>query len=100
MTGLGFLQVTIMFVWGQLAFGVDLLGHLDGFIIMTAVTSGAASALGLLLATICKTRGQLNGLSVVVILTMSALGGSMVPRYIMSQSLRDAGLWTFQCLGT
>ncbi len=95
MTGLGFVQVTIMFVWGQLAFGVDLLGHLDGFIIMTAVTSGAASALGLLLATLCKTRGQLNGLSVVVILTMSALGGSMVPRYVMSQSLRDAGLWTF-----
>ncbi len=26
---------------------------------------------------------------------MSALGGSMVPRYVMSQSLRDAGLWTF-----
>ncbi len=95
MTALGFIQVTIMFIWGQLAFGIDLVGHLDGFIIMTTVTSGAASALGLLLATLCKTRGQLNGLSVVVILTMSALGGSMVPRYVMSQSLRDAGLWTF-----
>ncbi len=42
MTGLGFVQVTLMFIWGQVAFGVDLLGHLDGFIIMTAVTSGAA----------------------------------------------------------
>lgn len=95
LTVLGILQTTLMFVWGQLVFGVDLLGHLDGFLIITGVTSGAAAAFGLLLATLCRTRGQLNGLSVVVVLTMSALGGSMVPRYVMSQSLRDAGLWTF-----
>lgn len=95
LTVLGILQTTLMFLWGQLVFGVDLLGHLDGFLIITGVTSGAAAAFGLLLATLCRTRGQLNGLSVVVVLTMSALGGSMVPRYVMSQSLRDAGLWTF-----
>lgn len=95
LTALGVVQTTVMFAWGQLVFGVDLLGHLDGFLIMTLVTAGAAAAFGLLLATICRTRGQLNGLSVVVVLTMSALGGSMVPRYVMSQTLRDAGLWTF-----
>lgn len=95
LTLLGLVQTTLMFVWGQVIFGIDLLGHLDGFLIMTLVTAGAAAAFGLLLATLCRTRGQLNGLSVVVVLTMSALGGSMVPRYVMSQSLRDAGLWTF-----
>ncbi len=95
LTALGVVQTTVMFVWGQLVFGIDLLGHLDGFFIMTIVTAGAAAAFGLLLATLCRTRGQLNGLSVIVVLTMSALGGSMVPRYVMSQSLRDAGLWTF-----
>jgi len=95
LTLLGLVQTTLMFVWGQAIFGIDLLGHFDGFLIMTLVTAGAAAAFGLLLATLCKTRGQLNGLSVVVVLTMSALGGSMVPRYVMSQSLRDAGLWTF-----
>jgi len=95
LTALGVVQTTVMFAWGQLVFGIDLLGHVDGFLIMTLVTAGAAAAFGLLLATICRTRGQLNGLSVVVVLTMSALGGSMVPRYVMSQTLRDAGLWTF-----
>jgi len=95
LTALGVVQTTLMFAWGQLVFGIDLLGHFDGFLIMTLVTASAAAALGLLLATCCKTRGQLNGLSVVVVLTMSALGGSMVPRYVMSQSLRDVGLWTF-----
>ena len=95
LTALGVVQTTIMFAWGQAVFGIDLLGHLDGFLIMTIVTAGAAAAFGLLLATLCRTRGQLNGLSIVAVLSMSALGGSMVPRYVMSQSLRDAGLWTF-----
>ncbi len=95
LTLLGFTQTTLMFVWGQWAFGIDLYGHFDGFVMITTVTAGAAAAFGLLLATLCRTRGQLNGLSVVVVLTMSALGGSMVPRYVMSESLREAGLWTF-----
>lgn len=95
LTALGFIQVTVMFVWGQIVFGVDLVGHLDGFVMMTLVTSSAAAAFGLFLATLCKTRGQLNGLSVILILTMSALGGSMVPRYVMSERMRELGLWTF-----
>ena len=95
LTFLGLLQVSVMFIWGQIVFGIDLLGHLDGFIMMTVVTASAAAAFGLFLATLCKTRGQLNGLSVILILTMSALGGSMVPRYVMSQRMREAGMWTF-----
>ncbi|WP_342190404.1 ABC transporter permease [Stieleria varia] len=95
LTLLGIVQVSVMFAWGQLVFGVNVIGHWDGFLMMTTVTSFAAAAFGLMLATLCKTRGQLNGLSVILILTMSALGGSMVPRYVMSQQMRDVGLWTF-----
>jgi ABC-2 type transport system permease protein len=60
LTMLGIAQTTLMFVWGQVVFGVDLWGHLDGFLIITVVTAGAAAAFGLMLATLCKTRGQLN----------------------------------------
>ncbi|MDB4393768.1 ABC transporter permease [Rhodopirellula sp.] len=95
MSCVGVLQVGVMFVWAQFVFNVDLLGHLDGFLMMTVVTALAASGFGLFLATLCKSRGQLNGLSVILILTMSALGGSMVPRYLMSDELQQYGLWTF-----
>ncbi len=95
LTLLGCVQVTVMFIWAQLVFGLDLLGHIDGFTIMTIATAAAAASFGLFLATLCRTRGQLGGLSVIAILTMSALGGSMVPRYVMSESLQRAGLWTF-----
>lgn len=95
LTALGVLQTTLMFLWGQWVFGIDLLGHWQGFVTMTLVTAAAAASFGLLLATLCRTRNQLNGLSVIVVLTMSALGGSMVPRYLMSENLQRAGLWTF-----
>jgi ABC-2 type transport system permease protein len=92
---IGCSQLTLMFAWGQIVFGVDLIGHWDGFAAMTIVTAGAASSFALLLAAICRTRAQLNWLSVVVILSMSALGGSMVPRYLMSDAIQKAGLVTF-----
>jgi ABC-2 type transport system permease protein len=95
LTIVGVAQVTVMFAWAQIAFGVDLLGHLPGFAVMTAVTAGAASSLALALAAACRTRAQLNAVAIILILTMSALGGSMVPRYVMSGTMREIGRLTF-----
>lgn len=92
---LGVLQITVMFVWGAVVFGVELWTHLPGFFVMTAVTAAAAAGFGMCLATLCRSRGQLNAVSNIVILTMSALGGSMVPRAFMPESLQKAGLFTF-----
>jgi len=95
MTIVGIIQVTIMFAWAQLAFGVDLLGHLSGFAVMTVVTAGAASSFALALAALCRNRAQLNAVAVILILCMSALGGSMVPRYVMSETMQQIGRITF-----
>jgi len=97
LAALGFVQVTVMFIWGWAVFGLDLwsANHLAGFIIMTAASAAAAAAFGLFLASICRTRIQLAGVSAVVILVMSALGGSMFPRYLMPEGLRKLGLLTF-----
>jgi ABC-2 type transport system permease protein len=91
----GIVQVTVMFIWAQLAFGVDLLGHLPGFAVMTVVTAGAASSFALTLAALCRSRVQLNAVAVILILSMSALGGSMVPRYVMSETMQEFGKVTF-----
>ncbi len=91
----GVVQVTVMFLWAQIAFGVDLLGHLPGFAAMTAVTAGAAGSFALTLAALCRSRVQLNAVAVILILSMSALGGSMVPRYVMSDSMQQFGRVTF-----
>jgi ABC-2 type transport system permease protein len=95
MWSVGIVQVMVMFVWAQLAFGVDLLGHLPGFAVMTVVTAAAAASFALTLATACRSRTQLNAVAVILILTMSALGGSMVPRYVMSETMQQVGRITF-----
>jgi ABC-2 type transport system permease protein len=66
-----------------------------GFAVMTAFTAAAAAAFGLLLATISRSRAQLSGLSTIVILTMSAMGGSMFPRFLMTETMQRIGLVTF-----
>jgi ABC-2 type transport system permease protein len=92
---LGFVQVTLMFIWGWLVFGVDLPNHLSGFFLMTLATSTSVASFALMIATCCKSRGQLGWLSTIIILVMSALGGSMVPRYLMSESVQQVGMFTF-----
>ena len=92
---MGTLQLTVMFLWGRIAFGLDLFGHLPGFFVMTLVTAAAAAGFGLTLATLARTRAQLSGMSTIIILTMSALGGSMFPRFLMSESMQQVGLVTF-----
>jgi ABC-2 type transport system permease protein len=89
------LQLTVMFLWGAAVFGLPLFAHLPGFAVMTAVTASAAAALGMVLATVARSRAQLSGFSTILILTMSALGGSMFPRFLMSETMQKFGLLTF-----
>jgi ABC-2 type transport system permease protein len=91
---LAFLQLVVMFLWGWAVFKLDFWSHIPGFIVMGISTAVAVAAFGLLLASICKTRAQLGALSTLVILVMSSIGGSMFPRYFMSEAMQKAGLLT------
>jgi ABC-2 type transport system permease protein len=96
---IGCVQLVVMFVWGWAIFGLDLFTptHLVGFAVMTLITAAAASAFGLVLGTACRSLGQLNGISTLVILVMSAFGGSMFPRFLMKNNpvFDKLGLLTF-----
>ena len=91
----GVLQLSVMFLWGALVFKLPLFDHLPGFPAMTLddglgrgrVRAGARHA--------ARSRAQLAGLSTIVILVMSSLGGSMFPRFLMSVRMQKAGLFTF-----
>ena len=92
---LGCLQITVMFSWAELIFGIHLFDHLPGFCVMTGSTSAATASFAMFLATLSRSRAQLNALSVLMILSMSALGGSMIPRFAMSDRMKEIGKWTF-----
>jgi len=94
LAGLAASQLTVMFLWGALVFGLTMRGHWIGFAIMTTCTALAASTFGLLLAAISRSRMQLVAISNLAVLVMSALGGSMFPRFLMPPIMQKLGLVT------
>jgi ABC-2 type transport system permease protein len=93
-TLLAFIQLVVMFLWGWAVFKLDFFSHLPGFAVMGLCTAFAVAAFGMLLASACHTRAQLGALSTLLILMMSAIGGSMFPRYLMPEAIQKAGLFT------
>lgn len=97
LAALGTFQVTLMFAWGAAVFGLDLgrPSRLVGFAVLTVATAAAAAGFGLVLASACRTRAQLNGVAAVSILILSAVGGSLFPRFLMPEAMQTVGLATF-----
>jgi ABC-2 type transport system permease protein len=61
-------------------------------ILMIIATAFAVSSLGIFLAAVAKTRQQAQNLSTILILIMSAIGGSMIPIFIMPAILQKIAL--------
>ena len=95
LTSLGVVQLTVMFIWGWAWFGLELPSHLAGFVLISVPTAFACSAFGLVLAATARTRKQLVALANLLVLSISALGGSMFPRFLMPEALQRASLVVF-----
>lgn len=87
----GFVQMTVIFALAWLVYGVDLPGHLPAWTVTTLAVAAMAAGVALAVATACRTRRQAQTLSNVAILVLAALGGSMVPRFLMPDVLRTLG---------
>lgn len=77
------LQLTIMFVFSWVAFGLPIFKDIVSLISLTIAVAFAVSSFGMFLVAIAKSRQQLQNLSTIIILLMSAIGGSMIPLFIM-----------------
>jgi len=87
----GLVQAGLIFGVAWLVYGVDVPGNFGPWVLITLSSAVLAAGLGLLLVTGCQTRAQAQVLPTVVILIMSAIGGSMVPRFFMPQWLQQLG---------
>jgi len=76
-------QLIIMFLFSWIAFKLPIFKDLPSLILMILATAFAVSSFGIFLVSITKTRQQLNGLSTIIIMLMSAIGGSMIPLFVM-----------------
>jgi len=90
----GISQLTVLFIFGWLVFGLNIFQAIPTLLVLIIVTSLACSALGIFIAAICKNLRTVQSLSTLLILTMSLLGGSMVPTIVMPKYLQIVGKFT------
>lgn len=90
----GFVQVGVIFVIAWLVHGVDLPNHWLGWTIITVSAAAAAAGMALAVTAACTTKSQAQSIANVAVLILSALGGSMVPRFLMPPFLQDIGWMT------
>ncbi|MFM2018886.1 MAG: hypothetical protein RL007_2542 [Bacteroidota bacterium] len=93
------MQLIIMFVYGWMMFGLDITSHIPSTIIMIVCTAFACSAFGVFLVSIAKSKAQVQGLSTLIILTMSAIGGSMIPSFIMPAFMQKLSIFSVNYWG-
>jgi len=80
-------QIGLMFLVGWVFYGVKL-GNPVALSLVSLALAASANGLGLLVSAVGRTEAQVNGLSVLLAVTLGALGGMMVPSFIMPDGLR------------
>jgi ABC-2 type transport system permease protein len=81
------LQIALMFAVGAAVFGMTI-GNGAAFLLVSLATAAAACGLGVLVAAVGRSEGQVDTLAVLLGIALAALGGLMVPAYVMPPALK------------
>lgn len=82
------LQLIIMFLFSWIVFGLPIFKDVISLLLMIITTAFAISSFGIFLVSIAKTRQQLQAMSTIIIIIFSAIGGSMMPLFIMPEIMK------------
>jgi ABC-2 type transport system permease protein len=85
----GVVQAALIFVAASWAYGLAITADIPAWLLITVAASALAAGFGLLLSAAARSRQQAQTLSTFIILILAALGGSMVPRFLMPSWLQD-----------
>jgi ABC-2 type transport system permease protein len=101
--GVGCLQVLVTFTFGWLVFRVTIDGSLVGFVLICLAMCLLAAATGLLVAAWGNVEGHARNISIVVILSVSMLGGLWLPAFLLPEWVREVAMvlpttWAMQGL--
>lgn len=95
LVGQGAAQVALVYLTAFLFYGASIpLALLPLWLLASVAAAAACAGLALLACVFSRTRRQAELWTTFVVLLLSALGGSMVPRYLMPAWLQAASWWT------
>lgn len=87
------LQIGLMFTVGAVVFRIHL-GRLEALIPVSLALAACANGLGLIAAALGRTEAQVGALGVFFAVVLSALGGMMVPTFVMPEFMKILSLFT------
>ena len=90
----GFIQLSVLLLFGQVVFDLNLGSSIAAIIILITAVTLAGTGLGMLVAVLVKTKDQASSVSTMLVLTMSALGGSWWPLNIQPPFMQDLAHFT------
>jgi ABC-2 type transport system permease protein len=85
----GSAQLIIMLLFTWIVLGLDPGSGVWYLLLVIPATAFACAAFGMFIASISRSRPQAESLSTIVILVMSAIGGSMIPIFFMPQFMQQ-----------
>ena len=91
---IGTIQAAIIVAVGHFAFSVPVAAHIPALALACLGSAVLASAIALLIASLSGSSAQMNTVSTFIVLLFSAIGGSMVPRFMMPEWLQSLGRFT------
>ena len=94
LTLIGTVQAAIIVVVAHVAFDVEIIEQIPALLLACVSSAALASSLALFVASLSGSSAQMNTVSTFVVLLFSAIGGSMVPRFMMPDWLQSLGKFT------
>ena len=88
------IQLLLMIGVSSLLFRMNLGHSISGLVAVSLAAAATSTGLGIMVAALARTEAQVGGLTVLLLLSLSALGGCFIPRFVMPQWLQIAGLVT------
>lgn len=91
---LGFVQLHVLVLFGSLLYDIEVLPHLPALAVVALAAAASCSAFGMLIAAVSPNPPTANGLTTLLVLTMSAVGGAWFPVSFLPEFLQTAARFT------